>query len=566
MTKNHKIWLLIFLFFSFSFYAFCVDSKGWVVGAQKFEYSGISTKSDSALNDGIAKMFPSRILEKIGQNAIHVTYPEEKLEQTKYNLRKDRISLFVQLSAAYKKRDALILNAYSSRKLRRKIKEEEKNITAIQEKIAKNLNDQWIAEQKEIKERELVALGKYYDDNYLEEIKMSSMVKNLFSKNSEIVTTSNIVFYKNDVSELFNPSDSIKNSEKNSYAYEKEVVSANINTLITGYILSYGDYMSVTVEAYAYPGGKKLCAVTEVGSVDEADMISTSLARQILPVITNSMPVVVNFSVEPDNKVSLYIDDVLQKKIPENFILDSGVHTLLFSADGYKTVSTSYYFGGNKDYSIEVQLEPVSEGYMLLENLKPVPGNVFANGKMLPTEENVSVLKINGSNILGMFISEDGFTSNYYIPEKMVYNGSELTFAPKLFDKNAYIDKRRKYMYGSYSLLMLSLIPTFYTYGKYYNTAQFYNVRYENLEEALKWEKANQICTGISIGCGVLFTFELVRYFKAANSVLPEKVKVKKASKKTKLSEDFAKKEADSNQENQNNDILDDAIDIETIE
>ena len=39
--------------------------------------------------------------------------------------------------------------------------------------------------------------------------------------------------------------------------------------------------------------------------------------------------------------------------------------------------------------------------------------------------------------------------------------------------------------------------------------------------EAKKWQTASNVTAGISIGCGVWFVYELVRYLIAANQVLP---------------------------------------------
>ena len=80
-------------------------------------------------------------------------------------------------------------------------------------------------------------------------------------------------------------------------------------------------------------------------------------------------------------------------------------------------------------------------------------------------------------------------------------------------------------MYGSYTLLMLSMVPYFYTYGNYYNAANKFNSGLGSYDESLTWQTRNQICGGIAIGCGALIIYELVRYFMAVNSVLPVKAK-----------------------------------------
>ena len=104
----------------------------------------------------------------------------------------------------------------------------------------------------------------------------------------------------------------------------------------------------------------------------------------------------------------------------------------------------------------------------------------------------------------------------------MVYDGNYVSINPKPMDRMAYIDKRRKIMYGAYSAFILSLIPTFYTYGNYQNYVNLYKNNQADYEMAEKWQTATNVTRFITIGCGVFWGYELVRYLIAANSVLPQ--------------------------------------------
>ena len=77
-------------------------------------------------------------------------------------------------------------------------------------------------------------------------------------------------------------------------------------------------------------------------------------------------------------------------------------------------------------------------------------------------------------------------------------------------------------MYLSYSLFVVSLIPTFYTYGNYQNYVTLYKNYQVDFETANKWQTATNVTRFVSISCGVLWAYELVRYLIAANSVLPQ--------------------------------------------
>ena len=162
---------------------------------------------------------------------------------------------------------------------------------------------------------------------------------------------------------------------------------------------------------------------------------------------------------------------------------------------------------------------------------------------------------------MGEFISEDGENAFFYVPEKMVFENNFVSINPKTFDREKYIDTRRRWMYGSYSLLILSLIPTFITTGELQNTAKLYTNGLETYEKAQQIQTLNNIFCGISIGCGVLFVFEIVRYFIAANSVLPQKAKNVPLIKQNSFDESFMVNQKNEIQDNQNNDIKDDLND-----
>ena len=88
-------------------------------------------------------------------------------------------------------------------------------------------------------------------------------------------------------------------------------------------------------------------------------------------------------------------------------------------------------------------------------------------------------------------------------------------------DKSDYIEKHRRRMYNAYSVLIVSLIPYFYTKGNLdYYTAE------NNLAKIQTWQTANKVSGGISIAAGTYFVYELVRYFIAADSVLPKDAKI----------------------------------------
>ena len=134
MTKRFSAFILMILVsgFSLALPLFCENGK-WVIAAQRFvPDSGLENDS---VNTKTSEMLPSDILEKIGTTIVRNVVPDEQFERTKYKLRTERQSLFLQLSAEYKKRDSLVLNHTSELRLKTAISDSQKKIKSIQKKL-----------------------------------------------------------------------------------------------------------------------------------------------------------------------------------------------------------------------------------------------------------------------------------------------------------------------------------------------------------------------------------------------------------------------------------------------
>lgn len=526
-NKNLPKTIVFFLFFSvFLQNLFCAENAKWTIAAQKFDFA--KGQNDSSINRALSETIPVSILEKLNKNLERNVLPDEVYSRKSKELLKSRQSLFLQLSSAYQKRDALFLENISQKALEKKIKEEEKKIKEIQKKIDDNLQEQNELILKTETQLEQINKNNVSKNSNSEFELYKNLFTSIFKNEKSLIQKEQIVFYQNDYSVLYEPSEKTKKLNPLSNDFAEEIFSKNINTLMTGTITKYGDYLSVKVEVVLYPNAKTIGSFLEIGSLDDLDFITSSLANQIVPSLTNSMPVKVNVRISPSelqNETKIYIDDVLFKS-NESFILESGVHNVQFVADNYQSVGTDYYFEGNTQYYIDVKLKEKKDGQITLALVKPVFGEIFVNGQSVEKETNrKSKIVINGNEILGEFLSEDGESAFFYIPQKQILDDNFVSINPKPFDREKYIDTRRKWMYGSYSLLIVSLIPTFISAGELNNAVKRYNDGIWNYNKAKPYENVYTICSSISIGCGVLFVFELIRYFYAANSVLPQKAK-----------------------------------------
>lgn len=532
MTKKYKKLRAVVLVFTFlwgSFSPLFGEDGKWVIAAQKFIYARGQTKN--AVTSNIEETIPINILEKISRSLERNIMPNERFERENYKLRTERQSLYLQLSSEYKKRDSLVLNNYSDMRMKSELKAEEKKIKQIQEKLEKN-----IAEQKEKYEKAEaqmhLAAGEVDDDDNVElnEAELvKNLIKNIFEQSEDLITEENIALYKDSVESLFKTTVKVKETDYTEPLFEKEVVSSGINGLITGQITSYGDFISVAVDLYNYPGAKKIGSVMEVGEIKELDLITSEISRQILPMIVNTLPVKFVFSIEPEEakeKLSIYVDDVLQKMENDTVSLDSGSHRIQFVSEGYKSAGVTYFFEGNKKYNIEVKFERPVIGHIQLQLKNELPGNIYANAEpALKFDDRNSQISINGNTILGEFITEDNETAFFYIPKKQTFDGSAVTLNPKPRDRTEYVNTRRKWMYGAYTVFMISLIPTFYTFGNFQINKDLYSKQQIDFETAKRWQTASNISSTISICCGVFWGIELIRYLVAANSVLPQNVK-----------------------------------------
>lgn len=530
MTRKFRLFLLTVIFlFSFSPLSLWAaqNEKNWVVAAQKFSFT---RNQSGSVADGIATMFPARILEKLSSSMYRTVKTDESAERELYKIRVERNSLFLQLSAKVKTRDSLVLGNYSQHELGIKVEQENEKIKEIKEKLAQNLVRQRELNSVILEARNEQLTDSEHSKNNKTEGGTRTFFKSLFF-NDDTQVQEKITLYKNDNQALFTP---VQDTN-----FEKQVVDSNINCLITGEITAFDEYMSITVKARVYPGEREIIVMTEIGSVDDADLMASVFASQLAPAIANSMPCVIHIATETqdaEKSLCVYVDDVLYNDISSDITVDSGVHFIQFTAEGFKNAGTSYYFEGNKRYSIQVTLEPVTTSTIFLKPKALLEGQFVVNG--VPASklaDNTSRITINGNAVLAQFITQDKTSFFLYIPEKKVMDGVLYTANVKPVNHNDFIEKRRRQMYLSYSILVTSLMPTIITKGivggykpLLANTKDQTGIKNldENINTANAYVLASNICTGISIACGVWFVYELYRYFSAANSVLPANTKL----------------------------------------
>jgi len=526
MMKN-KILFLFFLFISSFAFSETLSNK-WVIAAAQFEVNQIN-QNDKFL-EGISKTIPQLILEKLDANIVRNIYPDEKFERKQYELKKERMSLFLQLSSLTKTRDSFVLYNYTENELKLKQREQDKKINDVKKKINENLEK--LKESEAQFEEDVKNYNSKQNQSKNDFQKFVDLFKHFFSSKDDLYTTEDVAFYNNSFSNLYVRPAKLIGKPYESKEFELEMVNAKINTLLTGKINKVGDFYSITVDAYLYPGAKKIITVTDVGSANDFEMICTNIARSIIPVLSNAIPVEIVLNITNEDikfdQIDFFIDDALQSNVSDQIIVQSGVHYIQFVCPGYKSISTSYYFEGNKKYKIDITFEKEDIKTLNIQSIKPVQGTFYANGTVGIQENefsNKAKIKINDTLILGSFISSDGKQGFFYIPEKLVIENANLAVKLNLQNKGETVESRRKKMYWSYSLLTISLMPTLFTYGNLNSTINRYNNGKESISTVKNWQTGFYVSAGISIGCGIFFVYELVRYLMAANQVVPNKAR-----------------------------------------
>ena len=550
MTKKCNVSAFFFLLILISFLSVnlygadtSTASTDWTVGAEKFTLTRqrMATPATSAA----AELLPKLILEQLAENLERIPSASEQLDRKQYDMQKKRLDLFLQLSKEVQTRDSLVLGDYSKKELGAAVKQEDEKIAGIKKQIQDNLAEEAESAKNAAgdiereKERETgIDEGKVVDENRISEsekgdaARFKEMIKNFVPGSWESVVNKPVKLYKNDFTQLFDAGKDISAEGYESRDFEDAVIAAGINALLTGRLTIYSGYISATVSIIVYPGVKIVGTITDVSSISDIQSLAVSIARQLTPKITNSMPVELVFDIKPAGAAAaivLTIDDVVYKRLPDHLIVESGVHSVLLSSPGFRQVSTSYAFRGSRTFNISVEMQPDNQGKIQIRLKKPLIGTMYGNGaKAGAVDEECPVvsMKINNQPVLGQFIAENGESVFFYIPLSLIQNDATLMVNAKPFDRSKYIDIRRRWMYGSYSALIISLMGTFYSYGMFNADSIAYARGYVDYDTDAGWQKASQICTGISIGCGIFFVYELIRYFVAADKVLPSRAYV----------------------------------------
>ena len=503
-------------------------TAAWTIAAEKFRYAD-TFRTDPA-SDTAAGDIPLLILEQIAADGQRTLPAREVFNTDQDTLLQARLALFLELSKEVKTRDALVLKYEKKRALDKAIHEENKKIAEIQEKIRTNLSDSTANEKKSLPEIER-------EENGLPPPPPEKTRTPLaFFNNHQlpVKTVKTIALYKGDAAELFKRPDTAAADDFTSYTVQKALADAKINGLITGSIISYGGYAAITAELHTYPGGMSAGVATEVGLLSDSLPIARRLARALMPMITNNLPIELHFAVEPPEAadgISISIDGIVFEYVPDSMPADSGIHVITVQSPGYRNESIRYSFTGNRKFNVHISLTPERSGVLQVRLAKPINGTIYTNGiDAFPvTEDEPSApVTVNGQAVIGQFVDMDKQSMFFYIPAEIAEDKNDISIKGKPYDISADIEKHRRRMYTAYSALIISLPFSFYTYGRFLNYYNAGSLGAMDYDEAKVWQRRSWCAVSISATLGVIFTYQLIRYLISANSVLPRKASLDK--------------------------------------
>ena len=338
-----------------------VHAGDWVIAAREFTFTQKGSHSEA--EKSLCKMVPSLILDQLNTEARRVP-PVDEMNARKYeSLLQERQALFLELSAAVKRRDSVLVQESNARSIKKKIESEEKKIQEIQDKIQANLDE---------------------SQKYMPGVLIPSTEEN--DKEAEVLPgAEKLALYKGDSSSLFVPSEDVLKEGVKSRRYEKAVIDAKINAMISGSITIYERYLSINTEITLYPGAKTISTVMEVGSMDDIARIARSTAQKILPVIVNTSGTALHFEIEPaelTSKARVTVDG-LPVKIDSPIIVPASTHTIEIQCPGYITQTVTYLFQDSPHFVIHVPLKEQSDGMFSVVLKDPADGQMYFNSEAI---------------------------------------------------------------------------------------------------------------------------------------------------------------------------------------
>lgn len=461
----------------------------WVLAGSAFTLESPLFQNTSSLEQ-VASTLPLLILENLSDTGVRVLAPQEIVERKLVLLRKERTSLGNSLTAAIQERDKQLFVSDSEKSLKKNLKEKDAQIQKLRQQLEEKNN--------QIKELELQLTQK--DFQGIQEVQEA------------------IVLWSSET--LFSGT---------------TVKDEAINGLLTGSITASGNYLAVTVQLTLYPGAIPVIELQGLAAVTDITMLAQELASQLKPVLQNRPMVRVAFQIEPPEAVAaakIFVDGAAfsaQRFVDKEVLLPAGTHFIEVESAGFRTRTFEADFSQSTRFLATVNLEAQDKTLVSFSSHNFPDAQVYIDG--IPEGTMGSELELETGFAFGTVLPTLETAEPHYFVAEITAESSlsqlNLQLKRDTQEISARIEKRRRAMYNSYSALLVSLIPSFVSYGMYVNMANGWVLGYESKETVNLWKNISTGSMILSAGLGVNLAVHLGLFIGAADSVLPQRAKTK---------------------------------------
>ena len=468
-----------------------VSVADWVLAGSVFTLESPLFQNTASLEQ-IASTLPSLILENLSDTGVRVLAPQEILERKLVQLRKERTNLGNSLTAAIKERDKQLFVSDSEKNLKKNLKDKEAKIQELRKQL----------EEKNSQIEGLELQLEQGDFQGVQEVREA------------------IVLWNGSPESLFSGT-TVKNED--------------INGLLTGTIVASGNYLSVTVQLTLYPGAIHAIEIQDLDAVADITVLAQELASQLKPVLQNRPMVRVAFQIEPPEAVAtakIFVDGAAFSAkgfVDKELLLPAGNHLIEVESSGFRTRTFEADFSQSTRFLATVNLEPLDKTQVTFSSHNFPDAQVYIDG--IPEGTLGSEMELTTGFVFGTVLPTPQTEHPHYFVAEITPESSltqlNLQLKRDTQEISSRIEKRRRAMYNSYSALLVSLIPSFITYGMYVNVANGWALGHESKETVNLWKNISTGSMILSAGLGVNLAVQLGLFIGAADSVLPERAKTK---------------------------------------
>lgn len=296
---------------------------------------------------------------------------------------------------------------------------------------------------------------------------------------------------------------------------------AGIDALITGTLEDASGYLVVTLRMDTGLEGVAPAETKAAGAYEDLDRIIDILASSVKTTFSYVEAVTLKLALSPPD-ASVYLDGA---KIPpgiDSLVIPSGSHRIEASAVGYTPTSQERLFSGSPTFLVSITLE--REALVETGFTSSVVGSLIYLETAYVGETPLQA-SLSPRISLGLAIANE-IPTWFYVDASQPSPAYSINANP--VKTKTLVEKRRSVLYWSLGALYVSLPIAMLTNGVFQDKLRAYNAEYlpadqRTYDDIKGWETAYRIGTGVSVGLGVNYIVQLVRYLLAAERALPQR-------------------------------------------